>query len=108
MHEVRALPIAGSSSAASLPREESAASLSSQGGFSDSEGMAPLPPTSHAGRLQSSDTPKAAYRAHLQTVKRLLGTSKYPIECGGTVIGELPATFTCIPNAIKLRIPKES
>jgi hypothetical protein len=47
---------------------------------------------------------KAVQRAQ---IKRLLAKATHPIEVGGTVVGELPATFTIVPNAVKIRISDE-
>lgn len=81
-----------------IPRTESATSQSSMAGNSESEaGSHQTPPPS------AHNPPKKA--AHRAQVKRLLAMSSHPIEVGGTVVGELPATFCVVPNAIKIRIP---
>ena len=78
-------------------RAESTASLSSHAGESDQSG----------GQYPVANSASTNARTHRAQIKRLLAKSSHPVEIGGTVVGELPATFAVVPNALKLRIPPQ-
>ena len=80
-----------------MPHIESAASLNSQAGESDGGSM-PNPSSS------SSHSSTRNARVHQARIKRLVSKASHPVEIGGTVVGELPATFAVVESAIKLRV----
>ncbi len=91
--------MARQSSTGSMTGLESEASQSSLAGNSESEAASQRVP-----HVPQSTPKKAVHRAQ---IKRLLAKATHPIEVGGTVVGELPATFTVLPNAVKIRISGE-
>lgn len=91
--------IARQSSTGSMTGLESEASQSSLAGNSELEAG-----SHRVAHVPQSTPKKAVQRAQ---IKRLLAKATHPIEVGGTVVGELPATFTVLPNALKIRISDE-
>ena len=103
-----ALVGAGPASGAQMAREPSTGSitgLESEASQSSLAGNSELEAGSHrTPHVPLSTQSTAAQRAQ---IKRLLAKATHPIEVGGTVVGELPATFTVLPNALKMRISGE-
>ncbi len=102
------LELTGQASGADLARHPSTGSLTgleSEASQSSLTGTCEPEAGSHRMTHGLHSTPKKAVQR--AQIKRLLAKATHPIEVGGTVVGELPATFTIVPNAVKIRISDE-
>lgn len=82
-----------------MPHTESAASLNSHASELDGGSMPNPSSSSHSSTRNA--------RVHQARIKRLVAKASHPVEIGGTVVGELPATFAVVQSAIKLRVGTE-